>query len=149
MIKIFLQNGLLNIIVPLGADYNGAFSTSGLNSEPCWLGWNFSPACNTKLYQNKARDYMKKFSTQGWVPPRGWNFSPASGSRIQISALGLSLVFYSQSASSFVLAYFRYPCSRFNLVLFGHPYAVLSLVQSNRRVWLDDYIQFTIDCKGL
>ena len=40
------------------------------------LGWN---------------DYMTKFSTQGWVQPRGWNFNPASWSRVEISTPGVEL----------------------------------------------------------
>jgi hypothetical protein len=45
-------------------------------------GWNFSPVCNTKLYQNQTRDYMTKFSTQG----QGWvKFNPVAG--VEISTL--------------------------------------------------------------
>jgi hypothetical protein len=35
-------------------------------TQPCLPGWNFSPVCNTKLYQSQTCDYMTKFSTQGW-----------------------------------------------------------------------------------
>jgi hypothetical protein len=41
----------------LGADYMEHFQPRGW-IQPCWPGWNFSPVCNTKLYQNQAHNYM-------------------------------------------------------------------------------------------
>jgi hypothetical protein len=38
-------------------------------------GWNFSPVCNTKLYQNQTRDHMTECSTQCRVQPWGWNLT--------------------------------------------------------------------------
>jgi hypothetical protein len=55
-------------------------------TQPCCPGSNFSPVCNTKLYQNQTRDYMTKFSTllqpagltqfcHVIVSTQGWNYS--------------------------------------------------------------------------
>ena len=72
----------------LGGDYMEHFQPRGW-TQPCLPGWNFSPVCNTKLYQNQTRDYMTKFSTQGCVQPRDWTFNPASANRVEISTPGL------------------------------------------------------------
>jgi hypothetical protein len=58
-------------------------------------GWNFSPVCNRKLYQNQTRDHMTEWQN---VQPRagpsstpGLKFDPASASRVDPglnSALG-------------------------------------------------------------
>jgi hypothetical protein len=53
------------LIIYLGADYMEHFQPRGW-TQPCLPGWNFSHVCNTKLYQSQTRDYMTKFSTQGW-----------------------------------------------------------------------------------
>jgi hypothetical protein len=37
--------------------------------QPCWLGWNFSPVCNTKLYQNQTRDLQLKFQPRVELDP--------------------------------------------------------------------------------
>jgi hypothetical protein len=70
-----------NKVYPWGANYMEHFQPQGW-TQPC-LQWVEISALS--VIQNSIkikRDYMTKYSTQGWVQLRDWNFNPTSASTI-------------------------------------------------------------------